>query len=57
LFKHEVRALGVSLGLPHEMAYRHPFPGPGLGARILGKVRRECADISCGAPTTSSSRN
>jgi GMP synthase (glutamine-hydrolysing) len=45
LFKDEVRELGIALGLPHDMVYRHPFPGPGLGVRILGEVRRDYADL------------
>ncbi len=45
LFKDEVRELGVALGLPHDMVYRHPFPGPGLGVRILGEVKKDYAEL------------
>jgi len=45
LFKDEVRRIGVELGLPRAMVYRHPFPGPGLGVRILGEVKREYAEL------------
>jgi GMP synthase (glutamine-hydrolysing) len=45
LFKDEVRELGVALGLPHEMVYRHPFPGPGLGVRILGEIKPEFVSL------------
>src|SRR3990172_11073498 len=45
LFKDEVRKIGEQLGLPHAMVYRHPFPGPGLGVRILGEVRKEYAEL------------
>ena len=45
LFKDEVRELGLALGLPREMVFRHPFPGPGLGVRILGAVRRDYAEL------------
>jgi GMP synthase (glutamine-hydrolysing) len=45
LFKDEVRQLGLALGLPHEMVFRHPFPGPGLGVRIVGEVKAHYADL------------
>lgn len=45
LFKDEVRQLGTGLGLPADLIYRHPFPGPGLGVRILGEVKKEYADL------------
>ncbi|MBQ0712004.1 MAG: glutamine-hydrolyzing GMP synthase [Porticoccus sp.] len=45
LFKDEVRKIGLELGLPYDMVYRHPFPGPGLGVRILGEVKREYANL------------
>jgi GMP synthase (glutamine-hydrolysing) len=45
LFKDEVRKIGIELGLPHEMVNRHPFPGPGLGVRILGEIKKEYAEL------------
>ncbi len=45
LFKDEVRKIGLALGLPYDMLYRHPFPGPGLGVRVLGEVKKEYCDL------------
>jgi GMP synthase (glutamine-hydrolysing) len=45
LFKDEVRKVGLALGLPYDMLYRHPFPGPGLGVRVLGEVKKEYCDL------------
>jgi GMP synthase (glutamine-hydrolysing) len=45
LFKDEVRKIGLELGLPYDMLYRHPFPGPGLGVRVLGEIKKEYCDL------------
>lgn len=45
LFKDEVRKIGLELGLPYNMLYRHPFPGPGLGVRVLGEIKKEYCDL------------
>ncbi|MCT6647246.1 GMP synthase (glutamine-hydrolyzing), partial [Enterococcus faecalis] len=45
LFKDEVRKIGLALGLPAEMLNRHPFPGPGLGVRVLGEIKKEYCDL------------
>ena len=55
LFKDEVRELGLALGLPREMVFRHPFPGPGLGVRILGRIEDANTPICCSGPMRSSS--
>lgn len=49
LFKDEVRKVGLELGLPYDMLYRHPFPGPGLGVRVLGEIKKEYCDLLCRA--------